>query len=65
MTAATMSHTFCRVCEVVKKSSIKVFKYIIEGFKACGVARTYEVLVREGHHKEARQLLVMYNNKEI
>jgi|TARA_R110000765_G_scaffold94147_1_gene177600 hypothetical protein len=49
----------------VKKSSIKVFKYIIEGFKACGVARTYEVLVREGHHKEARQLLVMHNNKEI
>jgi hypothetical protein len=49
----------------VKKSSIRTFKYIIEGFKACGVARTYEVLVREGHHKEARQLMVMYNNKEI
>jgi|TARA_B100000787_G_scaffold128453_1_gene97404 hypothetical protein len=49
----------------VKNSSIKVFKYIKEGFKACGVARTYEVLVREGHHKEARQLMTMYNNKEI
>ena len=65
MTTATMSHTFCHVCDVVKEAAVKFGKSLNRGCKSYAVARACGELAREGHHKEAKQLMIMYTNGEI
>jgi hypothetical protein len=65
MTAATLSHTFCHVCDFMKEAAVKFGKSLNRGCKIYAVARACGELAKEGHHKEAKQLMIMYTNGEI
>jgi len=65
MTTATLSRTYCHVCDLMKEAAVKFGKSLNRGCKSYAVARACGELAREGHHKEAKQLMIMYTNGEI
>lgn len=65
MTAATLSRTYCHVCDVVKEAAIKFGTSLNRGCKSFAVARTCGELAREGYHEEAKRLMIMHSEGKL
>jgi len=49
----------------MKEAAVKFGKSLNRWCKSYAVARACGELAKEGHHKEAKQLMIMYTNGEI
>lgn len=58
MTTTLIYKQTCRICEMVKDTTLTVLLGIWQFGEACGRARAAAQLHRDGFHKEARALML-------
>lgn len=55
----------CKVCDVIRKSLVGAFAFIIATGETAGRARAAAELHRQGYHREAKALILDKNIEDV